>query len=155
MHHPTDRIAHTTAFVTPVVEHWLEREMGPLHEGSIRRPIAPWENAFTTKLHLAPMFYKWCRIMWVMGGDRLHWWVQGSTSNPTGIIAGGGCFEVLWNLEYPVGLSQKRNSRPKVAQIGPSKCYVVCLGCPHEPWKGSDTQARLYSNCVYTCTAMM
>ena len=24
MHHPTDRIAHTTAFVTPVVEHWLE-----------------------------------------------------------------------------------------------------------------------------------
>ena len=26
MHHPTDRIAHTTAFVTPVVEHWLKRE---------------------------------------------------------------------------------------------------------------------------------
>ena len=23
MHHPTDRIAHTTAFVKPVVEHWL------------------------------------------------------------------------------------------------------------------------------------
>ena len=27
MHHPTDRIAHTTAFVTTVVEHWLEREI--------------------------------------------------------------------------------------------------------------------------------
>ena len=27
MYHPTDRIAHTTAFVTPVVEHWLEREI--------------------------------------------------------------------------------------------------------------------------------
>ena len=25
----TDMIAHTTAFVTPVVEHWLEREIGP------------------------------------------------------------------------------------------------------------------------------
>ena len=25
MHHPTDRIIHTTAFVTPVVEHWLEQ----------------------------------------------------------------------------------------------------------------------------------
>ena len=25
MHHPTDRIIHTTAFATPVVEHWLER----------------------------------------------------------------------------------------------------------------------------------
>ena len=23
MHHPTDRMTHTTAFVTPVVEHWL------------------------------------------------------------------------------------------------------------------------------------
>ena len=27
MHHPTDRIAHTTAFVTPVVVHWLERRL--------------------------------------------------------------------------------------------------------------------------------
>ena len=41
MHHLTDRIAHTTAFVTPVVEHWLEREIAQWvhHEGSIRRPI--------------------------------------------------------------------------------------------------------------------
>ena len=36
MHHPTDRIAHTTAFVTPVVEVWLEREIAQWvhHEGS-------------------------------------------------------------------------------------------------------------------------
>ena len=27
MDHPTDMIAHTTAFVTPVVEYWLEREI--------------------------------------------------------------------------------------------------------------------------------
>ena len=27
MHHSTDRITHTTTFVTPVVEHWLEREI--------------------------------------------------------------------------------------------------------------------------------
>ena len=35
MHHPTDRIAHTTAFVTPVVVHWLEREIAQWihHEG--------------------------------------------------------------------------------------------------------------------------
>ena len=33
MHHPTDRITHTTAFVTPVVEHWLEREIA---QSSIR-----------------------------------------------------------------------------------------------------------------------
>ena len=54
MHHPTDRIVHTTAFVTPVVEHWLEREIA--HEGSIRRLIAPWANALTTELHLAARF---------------------------------------------------------------------------------------------------
>ena len=27
MHQPTYRITHTTAFVIPVVEHWLEREI--------------------------------------------------------------------------------------------------------------------------------
>ena len=27
MHYPTDRITHTTAFVIPVVEHWLEWEI--------------------------------------------------------------------------------------------------------------------------------
>ena len=27
MHHPTDRMTHTTAFVKPVVDHWLEREI--------------------------------------------------------------------------------------------------------------------------------
>ena len=43
MHHPTYRMTHTTAFGTPVVEHWLEREIAEWvhHEGSIRRPIAP------------------------------------------------------------------------------------------------------------------
>ena len=34
MHHPTDRITHTMAFVTPVVEHWLEREIAQWVEGS-------------------------------------------------------------------------------------------------------------------------
>ena len=34
--------------------------MSPLHEGSIRRPIAPWANALTTELHLAP-FWGWSR----------------------------------------------------------------------------------------------
>ena len=56
MHHTTDGISHTTAFVTPVVEHWLEREIAQWvhHEGSIRRPIAPLANALTTVLHHAP-----------------------------------------------------------------------------------------------------
>ena len=35
MHHPINRIVHTTDFVTPVVEHWLEREIAQWvhHEG--------------------------------------------------------------------------------------------------------------------------
>ena len=35
--------------------------MGPPHEGSIRRPIAPWANALTTELHLARRF-KWTYV---------------------------------------------------------------------------------------------
>ena len=31
MHHPTDRIAHTTTFVKPIVEHWLEQEIANFH----------------------------------------------------------------------------------------------------------------------------
>ena len=27
MHHRTDKITHSMAFLTPVVEHWLEREI--------------------------------------------------------------------------------------------------------------------------------
>ena len=57
MHHPTDGIAQTTVFVTPVVEHYAGTRncsMGSAHEGSTRRPIAPWANALTTELHLAP-----------------------------------------------------------------------------------------------------
>ena len=61
MHHPTDRITHTTAFVTPVVEHWLEREIAQWvlpHEGSIRRPIAPWANALPLSYVPLPGTYR-------------------------------------------------------------------------------------------------
>ena len=56
MHYPTYRIIHTMGFVTPVVEHWLEREIVQWvhHEELIRQPIAPLANALTTELHLAP-----------------------------------------------------------------------------------------------------
>ena len=56
MHHPTDRIAHTTVFVTPVVEHWLEREIAqwvhymkdrsddPSHHERMLLPRADWKK---------------------------------------------------------------------------------------------------------------
>ena len=34
MHHPIDRMVYTTAFVTPVVEHWLEREIAQWVKGT-------------------------------------------------------------------------------------------------------------------------
>ena len=46
------------------------------------------------------------------GGGRLNWRVKGSTSSPTGYGSRRSVFEVLWNLECPVGLSQKRNMCP-------------------------------------------
>ena len=38
-----DRITHTIAFVTPVMEFWLEQQIAQWvhYEGSIQRPIAP------------------------------------------------------------------------------------------------------------------
>ena len=56
MHHPTDRITHTMAFVIPILEHWLVWEIAQWvhHEGSIWWPIIPWANTLTTELHLAP-----------------------------------------------------------------------------------------------------
>ena len=41
--------------------------MGPSHEGSIWRPIAPWVNALTTELHLAPWITKFA----VFSGEEL------------------------------------------------------------------------------------
>ena len=60
MHHPTDRITHTTAFVTPVVEHWMEREIAqwvhPMKDRSDdpshhERTLLPRSYIPVTKLH--------------------------------------------------------------------------------------------------------
>ena len=47
MHHTTDRIGYNTAFVTPVVDHWLEQEIAQCvhHEGSIKQPVTPQVDA--------------------------------------------------------------------------------------------------------------
>ena len=47
MHHLTDRITHTTAFVTPVVEHWLKQEIL-----SVRPNAAINDTKTTTQLTL-------------------------------------------------------------------------------------------------------
>ena len=47
--HPTDRIAHITAFVTTVVEYWLEREIAQWVHPMKDRSDDP------SELHLAPL----------------------------------------------------------------------------------------------------
>ena len=78
MHHPTDRIIHTTAFFTPCVDHWLEREIDQWvhHEGSIRRPITPWVNALTTVIYLAPPLMVGTFPTHIRWGRRRWWWVS-------------------------------------------------------------------------------
>ena len=55
MHHPTDRITHTIAFVTPIVEHWLGRETAQWvhHEESIPRATASSADALPPELHIS------------------------------------------------------------------------------------------------------
>ena len=54
MHHPSDRIAHTTAFVTPVVEHWLEPE--------IAQWVHPMKDRSDDPLHHERMLLPWSYI---------------------------------------------------------------------------------------------
>ena len=48
--------------------------MGPLHEGSIRRPIVPWANALTTDLHLAPCDYEFSDEYFLDERDLVSTW---------------------------------------------------------------------------------
>ena len=68
MHHPTDRIIHTAAFVTPVVVHWLEREIAqwvhtmkdrsddPSHH---ERTLLPWKEGNVLFNDALNTFYLW------------------------------------------------------------------------------------------------
>ena len=95
MHHPTDKVAHTTAFVTPVVEHWLEREIALWvhHEELIRKsspcfggsgfPLSLYEWSFTIILtphnrknvSRASLNINICLLrLWVFVCDYCWWW---------------------------------------------------------------------------------
>ena len=50
--------------------------MGPPHEGSIRRPIAPWANSLTMELHLAPL-RKEVNILFNGAHNTFYLWLYG------------------------------------------------------------------------------
>ena len=56
MHHPRqDSTYHGLCYTSRgALAGMRNSSMGPPHEESIQRPIAPWANALTTELHLAP-----------------------------------------------------------------------------------------------------
>ena len=66
MQHPSDRIAHITAFVKPVVEQEIAQWVH--HEGSIWQSIALWANNFTMELYLTAITlddpWEWYMYQW-------------------------------------------------------------------------------------------
>ena len=46
--------------------------MGSPHEGSIRRPIAPWANTLTTELHLSPWLTRMLEIVSLWRGNPIE-----------------------------------------------------------------------------------
>ena len=142
MHHSTDRIAYTMAFVTPVVEHWLEREIAQWvqHKGLIRRPIALWENVLTTGLHVAPNTEERNKDYTIPGKDGV---VVGGVVVGTvvagGVVAGG----VVWGGVVNAGVMvapaiQVSNDGDAIKQTTKmSQCmrcccccyYCCCIGC--------------------------
>ena len=101
MYHPTDRVAHTTAFVTPVVEHWLEREIAqwvhpmndqsddPSHHELHLTPRLIWEVWSLFVMVKASYSQRWyCRFLWLLW--QLQRWrgVRDMTALRTGCRAG-------------------------------------------------------------------
>ena len=137
MHHHTDKIAHTTAFVTPVGRGTLagtrNSSMGPslridptthrttsersYHGATSRSSCVRVYQGYTLYVGLSQKGTSPVPVSGTGkgkqkrdgggGGGRLHWRVHGSTSSPTVVGSRRRVFRVLWNLEYPVGLSQK------------------------------------------------
>ena len=74
MHHPTDRIIHTTAFGTPVVEHWLGREIAQwVHPMKDRSDLTEFRVAFNGNRGSVTLIYgdkrkTPCALGAVMGG---------------------------------------------------------------------------------------
>ena len=61
MHHPRDRITHTTASVTPVVERCLEREIKNVLNESLNKAFPSVKNWYAfVLLSFQPVLHDWC-----------------------------------------------------------------------------------------------
>ena len=78
------------------------------HEGSIRRPIAPWANALTTELHLAPQVDETVKEH----GTHLTWWRCWSDSRTQ---------QTSWASQQTESPRSLLSSEPAQGQIFPAK----------------------------------
>ena len=87
MHHPTDRITHTTAFVTPVVEHWLEQEIAPglSFLTSSKGSFICTNTTRLTAAFITPVFLK----HW-LERETSQWVTKADPENPIMGVGGGG-----------------------------------------------------------------
>ena len=115
MHHPTDRIAHTTVFVIPV-----------RYVGSIRRPIPPWANALTTELHLAPHWRgstsHWPRLGGtpLLDGRQIHYW-------PLHVLAASAIFD------YEASLANQKSLGDELCMTKQRQLQSVRFPSPPPP----------------------
>ena len=82
MHHPTDRIAHTTAFVTPVMEHWLEQEIA---QAKVTMTI--YAGIYLHLCEFAPVCVYTCDLHLYLPGSVCFMLEAGSYSS-SGLLAG-------------------------------------------------------------------
>ena len=102
MHHPTDRITHTTAFVTPVVEHWLEQE------------IAQWVHPMKDR------------------SDDPSWSTNCGALAGTRVMLDGILFDILYKQEtefYSVPYTENFSSSRSVLRETGWKVSSLCPGC--------------------------
>ena len=85
MHHPTDRITHTTAFVTPVVEHWLERE--------IAQWVHPMKDRFDDPPHHERTLY-----LWATSRSSLFWSTESRGRTMHDVFRAGCSSLVEWRI---------------------------------------------------------
>ena len=142
MHHPTDRITHTTAFITPVVEHWLEREI-TMSERSTSELRTYMSNALRPFLSFLPISGKGTMAMSVRNQDDaesivVHYEVKRSDKGGWYIIPNQRFLNLTRLVEYYRGWS------------GSLKGYCFRLAARVLLYAPSHRQDNTYHGLCYT-----
>ena len=118
MHHPTDRITHTTVFVTPVVEHWLEREIAQWVHPMKDRSDDPsdHERTLLPRSYISPptMMYVWLLNCMVTFTEHLGPWTSIEVEMKGHILHLSWLHGVVSSVLLIVGRSLDRKSMSRI-----------------------------------------